>query len=114
MRMNISRATAERSPSCVYFFHYGEDIGHNRRWRHWRPFQFYFDLLPTILRHGGMTVTDEEASQSMTLGKWEPLAGCPCGCSPAIVLNRPNGHHLYVTVALRADDTNAGHTPTVM
>jgi hypothetical protein len=108
--VTISKARAERSRPCVYFFHQGENIGHNLMWRHWRPIQLYFDILPAILRHAGMTVTDEEASQPTTLGQWDQFAACRCGCSPGIVLERPGLHDLYVTIALHTDVSNAGDT----
>ena len=108
--VKIDTERAEHSRPYVYFFHQGEDIGHNLMWRHYRPIQLYFDLLPAILRYAGMTASEEEEGRPTALGKWDQFAGCKCGCSPGIVLERPGLQDLYVTIALSTVVINAGDT----
>lgn len=94
-------AIENRRRQRVHFFHYGENVLENllRRWS--RPVPFYFELLPAILRDVGMTVTDGEMQNPRGLGRWSQRAGCSCGCSPAIVLNRADRYDLFVTVDLK-------------
>jgi hypothetical protein len=112
--ITIEKDRAEHARPHVYFFHQGEDIGHNLTWRHFRPTQLYFDLLPLILRQAGLLVTDEEEQQPTVLGQWNQFAACQCGCSPGIVLTRPGRHDLYVTIAVAAIAVveNAPRNPT--
>ena len=85
--MEVTRDTTQyQHRTRVYFFHRDETVTHALSWRYDRPIQWYFDLLPTVLRLGGAGVTDEEERAPTQLGAWEQYAGCQCGSSPAIVL----------------------------
>jgi hypothetical protein len=110
MTVTVSKAENHRPRPRVYFTHKDESIAHNLCWRRCRPIQLYFDLLPTILRDAGLTVTDEEASEPTALGTWDQFAACECGCSPAITLSRHGLHDLYVTIAVQSQVTDAGDT----
>jgi hypothetical protein len=101
--VTIDKAPTEGPEPRVYFFHQGEEVGHNLKWRHWRPAQLYFGILPTILTYAGMPVTEREVSEPTTLGKWDQFAACPCGCAPMIALNRDGPDDLYVTIAVESD-----------
>lgn len=106
----VSKTKAAHTRPFVYFFHQADDMGHNVLWRQGRPYQLYFDLLPAILRSAGVKVTDEDAQQPLNLGTWNRHAACPCGCSPAIVLERHGLHDLYVMIALHSETLDAGDT----
>jgi len=111
----VSKRNAEHPAIHVYFFHRDESIVDNLVWRHVRPVQYYFELLPAILRDAGIPVTDAEAKEPLRLGEWDTYAGCGCGCSPGIILRRFGTSDLYVTIASRvelaeappAEDTSA-------
>lgn len=110
----VSKQKAEQPAMHVYFFHRDESIAENFVWRYDRPVQYYFELLPAILRDAGMPVTDAEAKEPRGLGEWDQYAGCSCGCSPGIILRRFGPSDLYVTIASRvefaeapAEDTSA-------
>lgn len=104
-------AKAEGAKPRVYFFHPGKDVGHNKPSRHYAPIQLYFDLLPSILRYGGMTAAATEVTRRpMTLDKWEPYAACYCGCAPAIALDCEGPYNLYVVIVAQSEVIEAGDT----
>jgi hypothetical protein len=105
--LTVSKRKAEHQEMHVYFFHEGEDIVHNLAWRRDRPIQWYFELLPAILRDAELGVTALEAQEPLSLGSWQQQAGCECGCSPGIVLSRPAPFDLYVTIASRVEISQA-------
>jgi hypothetical protein len=105
--LTVSKRHAEHQEMHVYFFHEDEDIVHNLAWRRDRPIQWYFELLPAILRDAGIAVTQPEAQEPLSLGSWQQQAGCECGCSPGIVLNRPAQFDLFVTIASRVEVSEA-------
>jgi hypothetical protein len=109
--VTIDKETTEGPKPRVIFFHQGDEIGHNLRWRHWRPVQLYFGLLPTLLRYAGMTVTEEQVSEPTILGTWDQFAVCQCGCAPTIVLEREGEHDLYVTIAINAREVTELEVP---
>lgn len=110
MTVTVSKSENHHRRPRVYFIHQGESIMHNLCWRRCRPIQLYFDMLPTVLRYAGVTVTEEEASEPTLLGTWDQRAACNCGCSPAIVLRRHGLHDLYVTIAVQTEVSDAGDT----
>ena len=101
--LTVSKRHAADSEMRVYFFHEGENIARNLAWRYTRPIQWYFELLPSVLRDAGIGVTESESKEPFGLGNWRQDAGCECGCLPGIVLSRPASFDLYVMIASRVE-----------
>jgi hypothetical protein len=100
----VSKQQVQQSDRMrVYFLHEGEDIAHNLAWRYTRPIQWYFEMLPAILRDAGIATTDAEAQEALSVATWQQEAGCECGCSPGIVLRRSAPFDLFVKIASRAE-----------
>src|SRR5262249_1996513 len=102
--LTVSKQQVEQSDRMrVYFFHEGENIAHNLAWRYTRPIQWYFELLPAVLRDAEIATTETEAQEALKLATWHQEAGCECGCSPGIVLRRPAPFDLFVKISSRAE-----------
>lgn len=111
--VRVVKNETKRFEAHVYFSHQGEDLAHSLLWRRHRPVQLYFDLLPAILMQVGIVPTDDEKRDPTKLGEWDQLAGCSCGCSPGIVLDRSGRYELHVTIESRTEVTDAEDTSAV-
>jgi hypothetical protein len=78
------RSWREQQHTRVYFSPVGESVWENLILRHDRPYQLYRDLMPEVLAKLGMP---DEQRQNVKF-RWSTKAGCSCGCSPGIVLDR--------------------------
>ena len=80
-------------PSHVYVWTKDETVLENLEQRHKRPYTIYKkEIMPDVLRQMGLP--------SYSKVRWSQKAGCPCGCSPAFIVDGHNGADVHVTVEL--------------
>ena len=79
-------------PSMIYVWPEGESIYENLQNRRQRPYTVYKkEVLPQVFRAMGLP--------SYTKARWSQKAGCPCGCSPAFIIDSVNGTDVHVTIS---------------
>lgn len=82
-----------RKPTTVYVWTKDETVLENLENRRQRPYTIYKkEIMPEVLRQMGL--------KSFTKIRWSQKAGCPCGCSPAFLVDGDFGTDVHVTVEL--------------
>ena len=74
----------------IYIFNSGETIIENLVERHYRPVEFYKQVIIPHLIAQGFLNKDSDI-------KWSQKAGCSCPCSPGFIVESEYGYEIFVT-----------------
>lgn len=91
-RRSRTRSHRPDSNSRVYVWIENESVLDNFQNRWSRPVAVYRLAIPSALKALNVPAT--------TKARWNQRAGCPCGCSPAFVLDVAAGHDVDVTIVI--------------
>lgn len=111
--ISVGKTDRSNSRGQVHVFVEGESLLENLFYRRDRPYKYYRQLMPDVLKfvqnnlkcksdiqkRRKINITNENF---MSMG-WSQYAGCSCGCSPGFILKHDDmrGFEFYVTIKIK-------------